>query len=252
MENRQFELMLEAARSRLLRHVPEEISEKAGVRYENGAFWVRTFGRCVEVQWPDGKITPPVSKWHALTLLHYLDLADGTPLTGRTITFSQYKDGLVRGGGLDRNAELIVRRDLGVLPREELARRCETLGAELLPSNADFCARFDFAPRYPVWLKVWFADEEFPASGRLLVDESAPSYLTIEDAVTVGALILDELTGAQHWAVYTNYEKQKKASRTEHHAFVVRCGKLFLCWIIRAAAGQAREGRRRSADARGK
>ena len=201
MENRQFKLMLEAARSRLLRHVPEEISEKAGVRYENGAFWVRTFGRRVEIQWPDGKITPPVSKWHALTLLHYLDLADGTPLTGRTITFSQYKDGLVRGGGLDRNTELIVRRDLGVLPREELARRCETLGAELLPSNADFCARFDFAPRYPVWLKVWFADEEFSASGRLLVDESAPNYLTIEDAVTVGSLILDCLTGAQHWAV---------------------------------------------------
>lgn len=200
MENRQFKLMLEAARSRLLRHVPEEISEKAGVRYENGVFWVRTFGRCVEVQWPDGKITPPVSKWHTLTLLHYLDLADGTPLTGRTITFSQYKDGLVRGGGLDRNTELIVRRDLGVLPREELARRCETLGAELLPSNADFCARFDFAPRYPVWLKVWFADEEFPTSGRLLVDESAPNYLTIEDAVTVGSLILDCLTGAQHWA----------------------------------------------------
>ena len=200
MENRQFELMLEAARSRLLRHVPEEISEKAGVRYENGVFWVRTLGRRVEIQWPAGKITPPVSTWHALTLLHYLDLADGTPLSGRTITFSQYKDGLVRGGGLDRNTELIVRRDLGVLPREELARRCETLGAELLPSNADFCARFDFAPRYPVWLKVWFADEEFPTSGRLLVDESAPNYLTIEDAVTVGSLILDCLTGAQHWA----------------------------------------------------
>ena len=201
MENRQFERMLEAARSRLLRHVPEEISEKAGVRYENGVFWARTLGRRVEIQWPAGKITPPVSKWHALTLLHYLDLADGTPLSGRTITFSQYKDGLVRGGGLDRNTELIVRRDLGVLPREELARRCEALGAELLPSNADFCARFDFAPRYPVWLKVWFADEEFPASGRLLVDESAPNYLTIEDAVTVGSLILDCLTGAQHWAV---------------------------------------------------
>lgn len=201
MENRQFELMLEAVRSRLLRHVPEEISEKAGVRYENGVFWVRTLGRRVEIQWPAGKITPPVSTWHTLTLLHYLDLADGTPLTGRTITFSQYKDGLVRGGGLDRNTELIVRRDLGVLPREELARRCEALGAELLPSNADFCARFDFAPRYPVWLKVWFADEEFPASGRLLVDESAPNYLTIEDAVTVGSLILDCLTGAQHWAV---------------------------------------------------
>lgn len=200
MENRQFARMMQTAQERLLRHVPEEISEKAGVRYENGVFWVRTLGRRVEIQWPAGKITPPVSKWHTLTLLHYLDLADGTPLTGRTITFSQYKDGLVRGGGLDRNTELIVRRDLGVLPREELARRCETLGAELLPSNADFCARFDFAPRYPVWLKVWFADEEFPTSGRILVDESAPNYLTIEDAVTVGSLILDCLTGAQHWA----------------------------------------------------
>ena len=134
-------------------------------------------------------------------MLHYLDLADGAPLTGRTITFSQYKDGLVRGGGLDRNAELIVRRDLGILPPEELERRCRSLGAEILPSNADFCARFDFAPCYPVWLKVWFADEEFPASGRLLLDESAPHYLTIEDAVTVGSLILDQLTGAQHWAV---------------------------------------------------
>ena len=192
--------MMQTAQERLLRHVPEEISEKAGVRYENGVFWVRTLGRRVEIQWPAGKITPPVSTWHTLTLLHYLDLADGTPLTGRTITFSQYKDGLVRGGGLDRNTELIVRRDLGVLPREELARRCETLGAELLPSNADFCARFDFAPRYPVWLKVWFADKEFPTSGRILVDESAPNYLTIEDAVTVGSLILDCLTGAQHWA----------------------------------------------------
>ena len=105
----------------------------------------------------------------------------------------------MRGSGLDRNAELIVRRDLSVLPPEELERRCEALGANFETSNADLCARFDFAPRYPVWLKVWFGDEEFPASGHLFVDASAPRYLTIEDAVTVGALILDGLTGAGHW-----------------------------------------------------
>ena len=199
MENRQFARMMQTAQERLLRHVPEEISEKAGVRYENGVFWVRTLGRRVEIQWPAGKITPPVSTWHTLTLLHYLDLADGAAFTGRTITFSQYKDGLVRGSGFDRNAELIVRRELGVLPPAELARRCRALGAELLASNADFCARFPFAPRYPVWLKIWFADEDFPASGHLFVEESAPHFLSIEDAVTVGSLILDQLTGAQHW-----------------------------------------------------
>ena len=92
-----------------------------------------------------------------------------------------------------------MRRDLGVLPPEELARRCLSMGAELLPSNADFCAHFSFLPRCSLWLKVWFADDELPPSGRLLIDESAPHYLTIEDAVTAGSLILDALTGAQHW-----------------------------------------------------
>ena len=201
MENRQFEAMLAVAQERLAQHAPEDIAEKAGTQYADGSFSLKTLEQTVTVRLSDCTIQPPLSKWHALTLLYYLDLADGAPLTGRTIIFSQYKDGLVRGGGLDRNAELIIRRDLGILPPEELERRCRSLGAELLPSNADFCARFDFAPRYPVWLKVWFADEEFPASGRLLLDESAPHYLTIEDAVTVGSLILDQLTGAQHWAV---------------------------------------------------
>ena len=199
MEHRQFESMLAVARARLARHAPEDIAEKAGVRYADGAFQVPTLGQTVTVRLPDCTIEPPLSNWHALTLLHLLDLADGTPPTGRTIALSQYKDGLVRGSGLDRNAELIVRRDLSVLPPEELERRCEALGANFETSNADLCARFDFAPRYPVWLKVWFGDEEFPASGHLFVDASAPRYLTIEDAVTVGALILEGLTGAGHW-----------------------------------------------------
>ena len=67
------------------------------------------------------------------------------------------------------------------------------MGAQLRPSNADFCAEFHFMPNYPVWLKLWFADDEFPASGRLLLDTSAEHYLSMENAVTVGALILSRL-----------------------------------------------------------
>ena len=199
--NRQFERMLLSARERLAQHDPQDIAQKNGLRYTGAAFETQTFGQAITIHWPSLHITPPLSSWHTLTLLHYLDLADGTPLTGRTIPFSQHKDGLVRGGGFDQNAELIIRRDLGVLPASELERRCQSLGAQIQSSNADFCARFLFLPNYPLWLKIWFADEEFPASGRLLLDESAPHYLTIEDAVTVGSLILDRLTGAQHWSV---------------------------------------------------
>lgn len=83
---------------------------------------------------------------------------------------------------------------MGLLPPEELHRRLLALGAALEPSNADLCARIPFLPRYPLWLRIWFADEEFPASGRMFLDESAAHYLTVEDAVVVGELILERLT----------------------------------------------------------
>lgn len=106
---------------------------------------------------------------------------------------TQHKEGMVRGGGFDRDAEKAIQTKLGKLPPEELERRCLALGAKILPSNADLCAQFSFAPNYPVWLKLWFADEEFPASGRLLLDAAAEHSLSIEDAVTVGGLILNRL-----------------------------------------------------------
>ena len=49
---------------------------------------------------------------------------------------------------------------------------------------------------YPVLLQVWFADEEFAPSGRLLLDSSASHYLTVEDAVVVGELLLELLSPA--------------------------------------------------------
>ena len=79
----------------------------------------------------------------------------------------------------------------------QLDFRCLALGAELLPSNADLCARFPFLPRYPLWLRLWFGDEEFPASGRLFLDESAAHYLTVEYAVTEGGLLLARLAGGR-------------------------------------------------------
>ena len=187
--HRQFESMLAVARERLLRHTPEELAHRAAVSLVDGGLEVESFGRRVHVSLPDCAAAPTLDMWHTLTLLHYLDLADGTALSGRMMAFSQYQDGMVRGGGFDRHAEQVLRR-LGTVPPEALRRRCLALGGQLLPSNADLCARFDFMPRYPLWLRLWLPDEEFPASGRLFVDECAAHYLTVEDAVTVGDLLL--------------------------------------------------------------
>lgn len=187
--DRQFESMLEVARQRLRRHAPEDIARRAGVTLAEGQLRFTTLGGDVTVSAADFTVQPTLDMWHTLTLLHYLDIADGTPPTGRMMAFAQYQDGMVRGGGFDRHAEQVLRR-LGTVPPEALRRRCLALGGQLLPSNADLCARFDFMPRYPLWLRLWLPDEEFPASGRLFVDECAAHYLTVEDAVTVGDLLL--------------------------------------------------------------
>ena len=95
--------------------------------------------------------------------------------------------------GFDRNVEEIVSQRVQATKEDEIKEQCLSLGAKIIPSNADLCAEFRFMPNYPVWLKIWFEDDEFPASGRMFLDASAQHYLSIEDAVTVGTLILNRL-----------------------------------------------------------
>lgn len=188
-KNRMFDEMMRAARQRLTNHDPTVIAKNANVAYSYGTFRFQSLGVPVTVSYPACEITPELPGWHALVILHYLDLADGTPLTGKTITFAQQKDGLVRGGGFDRKAESTISK----LNFGSLKTRCAELGGVKKQSNADYCVELPFLPMYPVTLNYWRADEDFTASGRLLLDSSADHYLTIEDAVTVGEVILETL-----------------------------------------------------------
>ena len=70
------------------------------------------------------------------------------------------------------------------------------LGGNDKKSKADLCMEIPFLPMYPVTINIWFADDEYPTSGKLLLDKSADHYLTVEDAVTVGDLILSRITNA--------------------------------------------------------
>ena len=197
--NQMFSNMLQVSLNWLEEASPEEISQKTGISFDGTTFRLESLGVPVTISYPNYQITPTLDQWHCLTLLHYLHLADGTPLTNKQISFSDYKDGMIRGSGFDYDVERTVSQKLGSLHPKELERRCRKLGGKLLPSNADFCVEFSFAPNYPIWLKIWFADEEFPASGRMLLNASSEHYLSIEDAVTLGALILEKLLFEGEW-----------------------------------------------------
>jgi len=195
--NRAFLEMLSAAKSRLAGRSPAETAERAHVTFhaKHQAFLISSLGEEITIHYPSYDTEQRLDEWHHLVILHYLDMADGTPLGQQMISFGQLRDGLVRGGGFDRTCEQTMARYFAKKPLENLQAACTALGASIEDSNADLYAVFPFLPQYPVILKLWLAEEEdeIDGSGRLFLNSSADHYLSVEDAVTVGAFILDKL-----------------------------------------------------------
>ena len=193
-----FERMMKTAREWLAGRAAEQIAANGGVGYdaERAVFTLTSLGREVEIQYPDYLFLTDIEQWHQLSILHYLNLGDGTPPSGEWIPLSRMASGMIRGGGFDRMFEALVRTSLGNLPKQTVEDACRRMGMTIEKSNADLCASTSLAPLFPVTMKLWFADPEddLPASGRIFVDRTADHFLTIEDTVLLCEyLILDRL-----------------------------------------------------------
>ena len=193
--NRAFMEMRKVAQGWLAGRNPLEIARRAGIDYdsERMEFALKSLDREIRLRWPGCELEAGFGDWHALLLLHYLHRSDGTPLSPRQIAFGELRDGMVRGGGFDRDSAARLSKLLGARSEEDVQRACAALGAEFADSNADLCAVFPLLPRFPMTLKLWYADDEMPASARLMLNASADHYLTVEDAVTAGEVLLAEL-----------------------------------------------------------
>ena len=190
--NRAFNEMYIAAKKRLESRSPIDIANKANIIFceDTSTLKVKSLDKTVELIYPSYEYKQKLDDWYVLILLHYLDMADGTPVSKQTVNFGELKDGLIRGVRFEKTMELELGRFLANKEPEQVINVCKSLGAEIIKSKFDLCAVFPLFPNYPVTLNVWFADEEFEAVGKMLVDKSADNYLTIEDAVLVGEFML--------------------------------------------------------------
>lgn len=191
-ENRAFEEMRKATVEKLQHKSPLEIAQKAGIVYdvETKQFQVNTLGKTFLISYPEYHFTPELEGWYHLLILHYLDMADGTELTGELTNLGSLKDGLIRGTKFEQNMEQELSRIFRGKAREDIWVMFEKFGAKERAGKADICVELPFLPYYPVIFNVWLEDDEFPPSAKLLVDKSADHYLTIEDAVTLGEVLL--------------------------------------------------------------
>ena len=103
-------------------------------------FSLFSLGKDIEIDYCDWNIRPVLDEWHQLLILHYLDMADGTPLSQQLMAFGDLPSGMVRGGGFDRQSERDLGLRLGHAPHAQLERAIRAHGGVLTPSNADLNA----------------------------------------------------------------------------------------------------------------
>lgn len=190
-----YERMFEAARERFAGRDPARIAELSGAKYDRDRSLLRiiSLGEEISLSWPALTPVQPVENWQMLVILHYLDLADGTEPTGELFSFRDMINGMIRGGKFEFTAARSFQRILKGQTEENMLRACRKLGGEKIPGKGDLTVKFFFLPKIPVTMSFWFADEEFPASGHMYPDRTIDHYLQIEDAVTVGEILLNRL-----------------------------------------------------------
>ena len=191
-----YETMLAAAVGRLEGKDIRAAAERAGMTVDaDGTLSFESYGRPVKIFLPDLTAEGELSVWQHIAFLQYLELEAPPEPSGEWTSVGDLEPGAVsRGESFDRRVSGFVSTRLGKFPEETVRRACAELGGEFIKyRNADLSAVFRFLPKYPFLLNLWFADEEFPASGKILVDAGSGPALCLEAAGTMAELLADRL-----------------------------------------------------------
>ncbi|KJS68861.1 MAG: hypothetical protein JL50_03275 [Peptococcaceae bacterium BICA1-7] len=173
---------------------PLAMAARSGTIFDQdrSCFIVESFGQNLSVSFPEGDIffLDTVHSPHfslCICALNYLPRADGTPLSGKHISYRELENGHVYYAAFRRESINMLSACLpGKNPRlfAEAARK---LGGSV-GEGADLACTLYPLPRFPVTIKLWFPDDEMEGSANILFDSSANHYLHTEDIAAVGEL----------------------------------------------------------------
>jgi hypothetical protein len=159
----------------------------------NGRFFFLSMGQEVFVTYPGGDVCwagdgqqLPLG-WRLITL-NYLSRGDGRPLTGHLISYREMEGGKVffpnlKAKTIDWLAAKLSSRTAAEI--KNIFARFKGTPVE----GCDLGATFYLFPRFPVTVKLWLADEEFPMSANILFDAAAGGYLHTEDIAAAASIV---------------------------------------------------------------
>ncbi len=194
---------MDELREQLRSKDPETLAANAGARLEfrsdgEAGLVFHLLGEELQLNLADLEISspsgPPPAELHQLLALYYFVRADGTPVSGRWISFAELPDGRFYNPAFQGYTGVELGRAFGNdLPAlERAASRLNGVAQSL----GDRAYAFDVLPRLPMLLAYWRGDEDFPAACQLLFDASAPHYLPTDGCAITGSLLTRQLLKA--------------------------------------------------------
>ena len=146
------------------------------------------------VAYPEGE-NQPLSAFDQALLLYYLTTADGAPLTGEWIAFSDLPDGRFYNqafqGYTGKELARLFQND-----RVAFERAAQSLGGVHQPLG-DAAYAFQALPRVPLLAVYWQGDEDFPSSCQVLFDAAARHYLPTDAYAILGSTLTRRLIKAR-------------------------------------------------------
>jgi len=157
------------------------ITKDLGGDYRDGRLFMKCLGREFEIFsggdiQSQGYITP----WIKILLLHYLNTNGKAELTGKWVSFSELRSGMVKASSFLREVEDPI-KELFVSNGERVSAAILTLGAI---QSGDFPTPYAWIlyllPKVPVLVLYWPEEDEFPAKVKILFDQTADKFLDVE------------------------------------------------------------------------
>lgn len=177
----------------------EERARKAGADYQRSGdgekITLSFFLEPYQISFPQIEFYAPSKKTVSLVtrilLLHYLIRADGSPVTGKWVSYKDIPGGLLYTSVFTRRVTDPLARKFGRSAKgfKEMAI---PLGGQ--PAGVgDASLILKVFPFIPMQYVLWEGDDEFPPSAQLLFDASVDHYLSLEDIVVLGQITTGRL-----------------------------------------------------------
>jgi hypothetical protein len=134
-------------------------------------------------------------------LAYYFYTSDGTPLTGKWVSFAELPDGRMYNSAFQGYSGNEIVKAFG-LDMAAFAMACEEGGGVPTPLG-DVSYIFYALPRLPMLANYWRGDEDFPSSCKILFDSSVSHYLPTDVCAILGSMLTHKIV-KNHYRQYNS------------------------------------------------